>query len=83
MHEDFYLLGSKVFYLADLDLALFAGLHNGVAYGGHGLTVRYLCDGQRLVVHLVDFSTDLHYTTAFAIVIARYIDGTASLEVRI
>ena len=83
MDEDFYLFGSQILYLANLDFPLFAGFHDGVAHRWDGLPERNFGDGKRLVVYFIDFGTNLHHTTTFAVVVLRHVDGTACLEIGI
>ena len=83
MDEDFYLFGSQILYLANLDFPLFAGFHDGVAHRWDGLPEWNFGDGKRLVVYFIDFGTNLHHTTTFAVVVLRHVDGTTCLEVGI
>ncbi len=84
LHDDACLLGRKVVYLANLDLALLIGTQDGLDNFAGGGTVRDFGDDEcAVVVSLLDLSTDLDLSATFAVVVSRYVYLAARGEVGI
>ena len=83
VYQYLYAAGGEVLHFADFDFPLLAGFHDGVAYARHGLSIRNLLDGKRLVVYLLYLGTHAHAAAALAVVVFGDVDAAARLKVGI
>ena len=72
-----------VVYLAYFYLSFIDSFQDGVDDRSRGSAIRDFGDGQRLVVYFIDLRPYLDCSTAFAVVVFRYVDRTSGLEVGI
>ena len=84
MYKNLHLVRGVVVHLAHLYLAIVYGLQYAVDYYRGSLSVRNFGDGECLsVLQLRNFRPYAHTTCAVTVLIARYINAAACLEVGI
>ena len=72
-----------VVYLAYFYLSFIDSFQDGVDDRSRGSAIRDFGDSQRLVVYFIDLRPYLDCSTAFAVVVFRYVNRTSGLEVGI
>ena len=84
LHFDTCFLGGEVIYFAHFDFSLLHGAHDGLDDLGGGSAEWNLGDDEcAVVVGFLDFSTNTHCSSTFAIVVSADVDFASCREVRI
>ena len=82
MDDDVYLVSSEVINLLDLYLSALLCLKDGLDDHRSGLAVRNLCNGESVLVYLLDLCTDLYLSALALAAVLRTVCSASGKEIR-
>ena len=80
--QDFNIFGGIVVDSLDFNLALFAGLDDGVNEAYSVLPIGKISDNQRLVIHLLNLGPDPDGTSTCTIIVTRHFGQSTCWKIR-